>query len=103
MTEIIVRNYEHYNRALGKRIYTKHQYSEEMKRGGFVPFERGQELARQACENNKKDYNYLSEKASEVIKSARSSTDRKGKVHMSDRLIDGMKEVGVRFDARRPE
>jgi hypothetical protein len=101
--EIIVKNYEHYNRSMGKKITSKNQYNEEMKKGGYVPFEKGQELARQACDNRKKDYDYLSTKASEVIKSARNSTDKKGKVHMSDRLIDGMKEVGVNFDARRPE
>jgi len=101
--EIIVKNYEHYNRSMGKHITNKHQYTEEMKKGGYVTFERGQELSRQACDNKKKDYNYLSDKASEVIKSARNSTDRKGRIKPSDRLIDGMKSVGVNFDARRPE
>lgn len=95
--EIIVKNYCHYNRALGKYISSKRDYVESMKRGGFVSFEKGQQLAEQSHENKRRAYNGLSPKATEIIKSASNIKDSKGRIKPSDRLIDGMKEVGVNF------
>lgn len=43
--EIIVKKWEHHNRALGKYISSKKQYYEELKKGGFVSYEEGQRLA----------------------------------------------------------
>jgi hypothetical protein len=98
MANIIIRRYEHYNRALGKYISCRKQYDEEMKKGGFVSYEKGCELAEKAKENLHKDYKELSPKALGIIKSARLMSDSKGNIKPSDKLIDGMKEVGVRFD-----
>lgn len=100
--KIIVRNYEHTNRSFpnwdtpkGKYIRSKRQYEEEMKRGGFVDFEQGNRVAEQT--NKYLDNRELTPKAQAVIKAARLQTDRKGKIKPSDRLLDGMKEVGVKF------
>lgn len=95
--EIIVRKWEHYNRSMGKYIGSKKQYTEEMKRGGFVPYDEGCNLADRAAEKLHKPY-ILSPKAESLIKSARLMTDRKGKLNVGNRLIEGMKEVGVRLE-----
>jgi hypothetical protein len=98
MPNIIVKNYEHYNRSLGKYISSKKQYDEEMKKGGFVSFEKGCEIAERAREKLHKDYKELSPKATEIIKFAQLISDKKGNIKPSDKLIDGIKEVGMRFD-----
>jgi len=98
MPNIIVKEYSHWNRALGKYISSKKQYDEEMKKGGFVSFDKGCELADRARENLHKDYKELSPLALGIIKSARLMSDKKGNIKPSDKLIDGMKKVGLRFD-----
>ncbi len=40
----------------------------------------------------------ISDKALNIIKAAKDMSDRKGKVRLSDKLIDGMKDVGVKFE-----
>ncbi len=99
---IIVRNYEHVNRSLpnwdtpkGKYISSRRQYEDELKRGGFVAYEDGLRIAEQS---SKIEYKGLSTQAENVIKAARLSSDRKGRIKPSDRLIDGMKSVGVKFE-----
>ena len=102
--EIIIKRYEHFNRSFknwdtskGKYISSKKQYEEEMKRGGFVDYEKGSRIAEQ---NNIKNFDYkgLSPEAENVIKAARLISDNKGNIKPSDRLIDGMKQVGVKFN-----
>ena len=101
--EIIVKNYEHFNRSfknwdtpIGKYISSRKQYEEEMKRGGFVDYEKGSRIAEQ---NIKKfDYKGLSLEAENVIKAAHMMSDRKGNIKPSGRLINGMKDVGVKFN-----
>ncbi len=101
--EIIVRNYEHVNRALpnwdtpkGKYIGSRKQYENELKRGGFVAYEDGLRIAEQSSKNC--EYKGLSNQAENVIKAARLSSDSKGRIKPSDRLIEGMKSVGVKFE-----
>ena len=95
MANIIIKNYNHYNRSLGKHIKDKAHYKSEMARRGFVSFEEGQRAADKARE--RKNY-HLSPKARAVIETAALNSDSKGNLRASDNLIDGMKEVGVRFD-----
>lgn len=96
--QIIVKKYEHYNRAFGKYISSKKQYDEEMAKGGYVPFEQGEEMARKARERLHKPYTGLSPKAEEIIRTAGNMKDKKGNLKASSKLIDGMKELGVRFE-----
>ena len=83
---------------MGKYITSKRHYQEEMKKGGFVSFEEGERLAN---EPKTKPY-VLSKKAVDLIKSARQSADSKGRIKPGSRLIDGMKDVGVNFNAKIP-
>lgn len=96
--EIIVKKWEHYNRALGKYIKSKRHYIEEMKKGGFVSYDEGCRLAEQAQSKNRKAYKGLSPKAEAIVKSAQMTRDSKGRVKVGNRMIDAMKEVGVRFE-----
>ena len=93
---IIVKNYQHYNSSMGKYIRSKREYLNEMAKGNYLPYEKACQVAEKARSNNKKPF-ALSKKAQEVIQNARNSSDRRGKVHLSDRLVGGMKEVGVNF------
>jgi len=56
MTNIIVKKYEHFNRAMGKYITSKKHYEKEMAAGGFVPFEKGEQMAESARAKNHKNY-----------------------------------------------
>jgi len=95
--EIIVKKWEHYNRALGKHISSKRQYKEEMARGGYVPYEQGEQMAKDAQERLKKPYDGLSPKARAVIATAKLNKDKDGNVKLSDRTVDAMKEIGMKF------
>ena len=102
--EIIIKRYEHINRAFnnwdtpkGKYISSKKQYEEEMKRGGFVDYEKGCRIVEQANLKNSQ-YKGLTPQAENVLKAARLQTDSKGRIKPSDRLLDGMKKVGVNFN-----
>ena len=91
MANIIVKKYDHYNRAMGKHITSKRHYQEEMRKGGYVTQEEGNRLAK-GC-NRRKAYE-LSKQAKEVIKSAKDSS-RNGKVKLGDRQIDAMIKMGA--------
>ena len=91
---IIVKNYQHFNRSMGVHITSKKQYKNEMARRGFVSFSEGQQLVKKASES--KEYK-PSKKALEIINSVKNS-ERKGKVKLNDRAIDGMKSLGMSFD-----
>jgi len=100
---IKVKHYEHFNRSLpnwdtpkGKYISSRKQYEEEMKKGGFVDYDEGCKRAQQN-KNNKGEYTGLSSCATSVIKAARLQSDKKGRIKPSGRLLDAMKEVGVKF------
>ena len=103
--EIIVRKYEHFNRSFkhwdtpkGKYIRTKRQYNEAMAREGMVPYEEAKERVEKFDDKlNKSTYGPLSRKADSLIRSVHGG--KKGKIALSDRQIDAMKEVGVNFNA----
>jgi len=94
--EIIVKKWEHYNRALGKHIRSKKHYIEEMKKGGFVSYDEGCRLAEKSKSENRKEYKGLSPKAEAIVKSAQLVMNKKRKI--DDRMREGMEEVGVRFE-----
>ena len=105
MANIIVRNYEHFNRSLpnwdtpkGKWIGSRAQYEKELAKNGFVSFEEGEKLAASGRKTLHKDYDGLSPQAMAVCKAAKDQADKKGNLKPSSRLIDGMKKAGVCFD-----
>ena len=95
---IIVKKYEHYNRALGKHITSKRHYESEMRKQGMVSLEEGQRLAEK---KTSKPYN-PSKKALELIQSISLKGTEKGKIKLGSREIDAMKELGVNFDQTQP-
>ena len=98
MMEFIIKKYEHYNRSLGKHIRSKAHYENELAKGGFVPYEKGCQIAETAKRRNYKPYNSISKEAETLMREAKMSSDKKGKLKCSDRMIDGMRKLGVRFD-----
>ena len=102
---IVVKNYEHFNRALpnwnspkGRYIRSKKQYYNELKRGGLISYEQGEKLAAEKAKvNHKLTYEELSPKARGVIQAAYSIKDGKGRIKPGDRLLKAAEEVGVRF------
>ena len=95
MANIIVKNYEHFNRSLpnwdtpkGKYIKSKSHYESEMKKAGMV---RSDSFG-QVSQPKLKDYN-LSDKARAILGSVRA--DKNGKVQLSGRQIQAMKEIGA--------
>jgi hypothetical protein len=94
--EIIVKKYEHYNRTLGCYIKSKKHYQDEMKRQGMVDWDTGCRLADEHNAKAAQPYK-LSEKAERVIREAVHNS-KDGKVNMGSRLVEGMKDIGVKFD-----
>lgn len=97
MANIIVKKYQHYNSSMGKYIKTKRDYFTEMDRGGYVSQEEGERRAKTAREQARKDYK-LSDKARQLLYCAEQTKDKKGNIKVSDRMVDGMKDVGVNFN-----
>ena len=91
---IQIKNYEHFNRAMGKQIRNKAHYEEEMKKGGYCTFEQGEKLASKNRAEHK-DYKGLSSKAKAVVDTVRQQNKKNFK--LSDRAIDAMKDLGVKF------
>jgi hypothetical protein len=93
--EIIIKNFQpHYNMALGKIIVNERQYKEEIKRGGYIPYEQAQE---QVASNMEKRKNFqVSDKAMDWMRDVKSSADSKGNIKMSDRQIEAMGSVTKR-------
>jgi len=96
MANIIVRHYEHWNSAMGIYIKSKKHYINEVSKRGFIPMEKAAEIAEKA-KNKSMELGEPSKKAMEIIRSAKNSADRNGNIKPGNRLIDGMKEVGVKF------
>lgn len=96
MPNIIIKNYEHYNRSLpnwdtpkGKYIRDEKHYKSELKKHGMVSFENVKTSSPKL-----KDY-ALSNKAKEIIQQAKNSKDKNGKVRLEGRILDAMKEIGA--------
>jgi len=100
--EIIVRSFKpHYNQALGKVVTSQRQYNEEIKRGGYIPYEECQ----QRVDNNlaKQAVFGVSDEAKSWMRDVQASADKKGNVRLSDRQIDVLKSKGQTVDRRLPE
>ena len=101
--EIICRNYDHYNKALGMRITSKHQYHEELKKRGLIDADKAFAQADLVNEKRNNPKMELSQKAIDIIETARLKADRRGRIRCDDRLVDAMKEVGVKIGCRLPK
>lgn len=94
MPNIIVKNYEHFNRALGKYITSKAQYEREMVKGGFVSFEKGEQMAAKNRTERQK-YDGLSPDKMKFLHQVKDMADKKGNIKISDRFVEGLKEHKV--------
>ena len=103
MPNVIVKRYDGYNRALGCYINSKAHYEKVMKEKGCVSYDEGMKLVDKAQTRGYKPYDKPSEKTMEIIRTAKQVADKKGNLKCSDRMIDGMKEVGVHFDRELPK
>ena len=99
---IIVKRYSHYNRSLGKHIRSKKHYEEEMKKGGYVSYEKGQEQVKKWEKDHRKDYKGMSPAARAINQYARQIKDKKGNVKLGGRAIKAMEDLGVNF-GRKPD
>lgn len=93
MTNIIVKNYTHFNKALpswdspkGRYISSKKQYVEECKKAGLVPYSEPH-FDKPKLKPSKDTLSLLSY--------ANSIKDKKGNVKLSDRAINKMIEKGI--------
>lgn len=93
MTAIIVKNYEHTNRALpnwdtkkGRYIGSKKQYTEECKKAGLVPYAESSETK-----------STLKPSAETIVflNSVKNRTDSKGNVKLSGSQINYMIKIGA--------
>lgn len=92
MPNIIIKNYEHYNRALDAHVKNKDHYDRLMKQGNFITYEESVERSKN---NGKKPY-VTSDKAWAIIKAAKNCADKNGKISgLGDKTIDAMKEIGA--------
>ncbi len=92
---IIVRNYEHVNRALpnwdtpnGKYISSKKQYEEELAKGNFVPFK----------EVPSKESKWVpSADLKKTLYQVKEMGDSKGNIKPTEKLVKKMKKMGISF------
>ena len=99
--EIIIKDFKsHYNVALGKVVTSQRQYNEEIKRGGYIPYEQAQEQT--AATLAKRNEFHISKDAQDWMRDVKSSSDRKGNVKLSDRQIAAMKERGTMTNRENP-
>jgi hypothetical protein len=101
--EIICRNYDHFNKALGMRITSKKQYHEELRKRGLIDADKAFAMADLVNEKRDNPKMELSQKAIDIIETAKLKADRKGRIRCDDRLVDAMKEVGVKFNRQLPK
>jgi len=97
MANIIIKKYEHYNRAMGKYIRSKSHYKEEMAKGGFISAEEGHRVA----EANQKQKKWKpSGECIGVIKAIKNAADKKGNIVLGKhpKIVRAMKERGMSFD-----
>ena len=90
----------HYNVAMDKVITSQRQYDNEMKRGGYVPYEQAKERVAHNLEKQREFK--ISGEAIDWIKSVKDSADKDGNVKLSDRQIDKLKECGTITNRENP-
>ena len=95
--EIIIRRYEHYNSALGKYINSKKEYDYEMKSRGFVPYEKGCQMA----ESKEKESKWIPSKdLRDKINYIKNKCDDKGNIRHPAELVSLYKQSGISFNPK---
>jgi len=97
MFNIIVKKYEHYNRAMGKYIRSKRHYYDEMKKGGYVSLEEGNRLA----EKHTKEQKWKpSKECIGVMQAIKRGADKNGNIVLGrhPKIVEAMEKKGMTFD-----
>jgi len=103
MVGIIVKRYEHYNRSFkkwdspkGRYISSRAEYEKAMKEEGLIPLEQAKVIAEKVQQEGREYPNKLSPKAMSLLRSVHK--DKKGRIKLSDRQVDALKEVGAKVE-----
>jgi len=88
--QIIVRNYEHFNRSMGKYIRSKKHYEEEMAKGGYVPY----------SEVSPKSMKWVPSADLKKTLGELKVTSKNGKINCGSRLKKKMESMGVKFNPK---
>ena len=91
--------YRHFNRALGVQVEGKEHFKHLLEKGGYVPYEKGCEMAEKCNKEKVKPYNGLSKEASYFLGECKNMADRHGRIEISDRFVEGLKKHGVNIDS----
>ena len=102
MANIIIKRYQHFNRALpnwhnsqGRYISSKRQYEKEVREAGLISYEKAEEIRKHNEDKAKKNRKRYSKETLEFLGEIREGTDKKGKVKLSGRQIDYMIAKGA--------
>jgi len=79
--------FPHYNSAMGKYIHTKEDYRNEMKKGGYVPYD-------PKVEPKKKPYK-VSDDTRSLVKAIKRQSDSKGNFNPSGSLKGELRRRGA--------
>lgn len=101
MAYIIIKNYEHFNKALpnwnspkGRYISSKAHYEKVLSAEGFISKDKADVIAENVRNKRNQDkYDKLSPQAMELLQSV--NKDKKGRIHLSGKQIDGLQKLGA--------
>tara|TARA_R110000868_G_scaffold98057_3_gene269919 strand:+ start:341 stop:700 length:360 start_codon:yes stop_codon:yes gene_type:complete len=98
MPAIIVKNYEHFNKALpnwntphGVHVKNKDHYDRLMKESGSITYEE----AKQRADSKKMKEYALSSEGKSILAAARMTKDSKGNVKLGDKTVAAMIKIGA--------
>jgi hypothetical protein len=78
--------YPHYNRSLGTFVHTKEDYLKEMKKGGFVPYEKDKDY------EPKLQKARISEDTRHMVAHIKANTDKEGRFRPSTAFVDALEK-----------
>lgn len=96
--EVIVKNYTHLNKSFGnwdtpegKLVKNKDHYDRLMKEGNYTSYDEARDRDKYI---GNKPY-VASQKALDIIKSAKATKDKNGNVKLSGRTLEALREIGA--------
>lgn len=89
-------NFKHFNRAIGCYIYSKEHYKYEMKKRRLVPYDAAEQFADEWDKANPhKDYDSISPKAMDIIRSLKMGADKHGNIKLGSIAIEALIDIGA--------
>lgn len=88
--------FRHFNNSLGCYIYSKEHLKHEMKKKRMLPYDVCEGLAEEWEKRNpRKNYDKLSPKAEEIIRSLKLTADKNGNIVLGGKAIKALTEIGA--------